>query len=330
MTRPISIVPPSILGAVASVLLVCPALAQSWPTRPVTMVVPAAAGSSIDVIARVLSPGLSKQLGRQVIVENIGGAGGMTASARVAKAAPDGYQFVLGHSGTHAINQTLFKKPLYDAAADFAPVALIAELPIVLIARQNFPAANLKEFIAYAKANQAKMQYGSAGAGTTVHLACELLNAAIGIKITHIPYRGGGPAMQDLIAGLIDYQCVTTAAALPQIEGKIVKPVAILMKGRSPTLPELPSAHEQGLTDFEAVNWNAFFFPRGTPAPIIQRLNQATFATINTPSVQTKLQDDGAMVPAPERRSSEYLKEFVRSEIDKWEATIKASGLSAE
>src|SRR5262245_56946383 len=226
-----------------------------WPTRPITMVAPAAAGSSTDVVARILTPRLSELLGQQVIVENIGGAGGMTGSARVAKATPDGYQVVLGFAGTHAISQTLFKRPLYNAATDFAPVGLVANLPIVLIARPDLPANNLQEFIAHAKANHTKMQYGSPGMGSTVQLACALLNAAVGVDITHIPYRGGGPAIQDLIAGRIDYACLATAVAVLQISGKSVKPIAILSRDRSPTLPTMATAHEQGLSNFEASSW---------------------------------------------------------------------------
>src|SRR5262249_551272 len=167
------------------------------------------------------------------------------------------------------------------------------------------------------------------GVGSTVQLACALLNATIGVDVTHIPYRGGGPAMQDLIAGRIDYQCVTTAAALPQIESKM-KPLAILTRDRSPILPSLASAHEQGLNDFEVVSWNALFLPKGTPKPIIQRLNGATIAALDTPVVQARLHDNGATVVAPERRSPEYLQKFVTSEIVKFTASIRATGLSIE
>ena len=165
------------------------------------MVYPFAPGGLGDVLGRILAPGLSEFLGQPVIIENVGGAGGMTGSARVAKAAPDGYQFVLATAGTHSANQSLYKHPLYDAATDFAPVALLVEQPMVLMTRPNLPANNLPEFIAYTKANQAKMQYGSSGAGSATHLACVLFNAAIGVDVTHVPYRGSGPAMQDLIAG---------------------------------------------------------------------------------------------------------------------------------
>jgi tripartite-type tricarboxylate transporter receptor subunit TctC len=303
---------------------------ENWPSRPVTMVVPLAAGSGIDVLGRIFAPRLSELLGQQVIVENVSGAGGMTGASRVAKAAPDGYQFVLGGSGTHAHSQTLFKHPLYNAATDFAPVALIAEQPIVLIARKDLPADNLREFIAYATANQAKMQYGSAGAGSAAHLACVLLNAAIGVDVTHVPYRGGGPAMQDLIAGRIDYQCPLIAIAIGQIESKTVKAIAILSHDRSPSLPDVASAHEQGLINFDASNWSGFFLPRATPTAIVQKLHDATVATMSTPVVQARLTEIGADLVAPERRSPQYLTKFVMSEIDKWAGPIKAAGVTGE
>ena len=195
-----------------------PGAAQDWPNRPITMVIPLAAGGGSDGLIRVFTPRLGELLGQQVIVENAGGAGGMIGAARVAKAPPDGYQVLLGTSGTQALNQSIYEKPLYNAATDFTPVALIFEVPQVLITRKDFPAANLQEFIAYVRANQATLQYGSSGAGGTGHLACALLNSAIGVNVTHVPYRGGGPAMQDLIAGRIDYQCALANIAKPQIE----------------------------------------------------------------------------------------------------------------
>src|SRR5882757_8166172 len=306
------------------------AAAQDWPSRPVTMVVPLAAGSGIDVLGRIFAPRLSELLGQQVIVENVGGAGGMTGAFRVAKAAPDGYQFVLGGTGTHAHSQTLFKHPLYNAATDFAPVALIAEQPIVLIARKDMPVNNLQEFISYAKVNQAKMQYGSAGAGSATHLACVFLNVAIVANVTHVPYRGGGPAMQDLIAGRIDYQCPLIAIAIQQIEGKTVKAIATLSRSRSLSLPDLASASEQGLPSLDASNWSGFFFPKGTPASIVLKLHNATVATMNTRVVQARLKEVGADLVAPERRSPQYLSTFVVSEIDKWAGPIQAAGVTGE
>jgi tripartite-type tricarboxylate transporter receptor subunit TctC len=307
-----------------------PAAAQDWPLRPVTMVVSFAAGGGADVMGRILAQRLSELLRQQVIVENVGGAGGMTGTNRVARAAPDGYQLALGSVGTHAYNQTLYKKPLYNAATDFAPVALIAETPQVLVTRKDFPAGNLREFIAHAKANQATMQYGSAGTGSPTHLACSLLNAVIGIDVTHIPYRGAAPTMQDLIAGRIDYQCPNTTVALPQIEGATIKPIAILTRDRSPILPDLASTHEQGLTDFEASIWYAFFLPKGTPAAIVRKLHDAALATMETPSVRERLREIGATVVAPERRSPDYLQKFVESEIAKWAVPIRAANITGE
>jgi len=307
-----------------------PALAQSWPSRSVTLVVPFAAGGGADIMGRVVAARLSELLGQQVVVENVGGAGGMTGAYRVAKAAPDGYQIVLGTNGTHAQNQTLYKHPLYNAATDFAPAALISEQPIVLMARPDLPAGDLKGFIAYARANEADMKYGSAGAGSAVQLACVLLNAAVGIKVTHVPYRGSAPATQDLIAGRIDYQCANVGPVVGQIESHMVKAIAILSRKRTAILPALPSAHEQGLTDFDASIWYALFLPKGTPAAIVQKLNAAAIATLNTPSVQEWMRANGAEPAAPERRSPEYLGKLVESEIEKWAGPIRASGVSAD
>jgi tripartite-type tricarboxylate transporter receptor subunit TctC len=317
-----------IIAAVgALVAATAPAAAQDWPTRPLTMVVPFAAGGAFDVMGRVFTPRMSESLGQQVIVENIGAAAGIVGTNRVAKAAPDGYTFLLGSVGTHAYNPTLYKKLPYNAATDFAPVALFAEQPMVLITRKDFPASNLQEFIAYAKANGAKLQYGSAGVGSTTHLGCALLNAATGINTTHVPYRGGGPAMLDLIAGQVHYMCSNSASALPQIASNTLKGIALLARSRSSLLPSLATAHEQGLVDFEAITWNAFFLPKGTPAPIIKKLNDAVVEAMSTPTVESRMQELGVDLVAPERRSPEYLQKFVESEIAKWAVPIKAAGV---
>jgi tripartite-type tricarboxylate transporter receptor subunit TctC len=320
------------IAAIAAVALstTAPAAAQDWPVRPITMVVPFAAGSGSDILGRIIGPRLAENLGASVIVEDVGGAGGMIGAARVMKAAPDGYQLLLATAGTHAVNQTLYKKPLYDAATDFAPVALVASTPILLVTRQDLPAGNLSEFIAYAKANQATMQFGSPGAGSTSHLGCALFNAAIKVEVTHVPYRSTAQALQDLLPGRIDYQCVPIAGVVPQIEGKLVKAIAIMSKQRSPILPMLPTAHEQGLTDFEVETWYAIFLPKGTPAAIIQKLHDATVAAMNAPDVQAKLEELGIEVVAPERRSSDYLAQFVVREIAKWAGPIKATGVSMD
>jgi tripartite-type tricarboxylate transporter receptor subunit TctC len=293
-------------------------------------VVPFAAGGGADILGRVVAARLSELLGQQVIVENMGGAGGMNGAYRVAKAPPDGYQLVLGTNGTHAQNQTLYKNPLYNAATDFAPIAFIGEQPIALMARPDFPADDLQGFIAYAKAHQADMKYGSAGTGSAVQLSCVLLDAAIGIKVTHVPYRGSAPATQDLMAGRIDYQCANLGPFLGQVQSRMVKALALLSRKRSALLPALPTAREQGLADFEAVLWYGLFTARGTPAPIIDRLNAAVVGVLNTPSVQQWMKENGAEIAPPEQRSPDYLGKFVESEIEKWAGPIRASGVVVE
>jgi tripartite-type tricarboxylate transporter receptor subunit TctC len=306
------------------------AMAQDWPTRPVTMVVPFAAGGAFDVVGRVFSPRLSEILHQQVIVENVGAAAGIVGTNRVARAGPDGDVFLLGSIGTHAYNATLYKKLPYNPVTDFAPVALFVEQPMVLVTRKDFPANSLQEFIAYAKANGAKLQYGSAGVGSTTHLACALLNAAAGLDITHVPYRGGGPAMADLIAGQVHYMCSNTPGALPQIAGGTLKGLALLAKTRSPLAPDLATAHEQGLANFEAVTWNAFFMPKGTPATIVNKLNAAAIEAMNTKALQERMHELGSTLVARERTSPEYLGKFVASEVEKWAGPIKAAGISLD
>jgi tripartite-type tricarboxylate transporter receptor subunit TctC len=304
-------------------------LAQIYPARPMTMIIPFAAGGPTDVLGRVMAQRMSEILGQQIVVENVGGAGGMTGSKRVADAAPDGYSFVLGTVGTHAQSQTMYKKPLYHAT-DFTPVALIAEVPIVLITRRDLPVNDLPEFIAYAKANQTKMQYGSAGAGSATHLGCVLLNYLIGVDITHVPYRGTGPAMQDLQGGRIDYLCEIVSTAKPQIDGGTVKPIAIMTKERSPALPNVLTGLEQGTPNLEAYTWNAIFLPKGAPADVVKQLHDATVEAMKTPAVRERLEALGAVVVPEERATPEYLGQFVTNEIDKWAAPIKASGVTGD
>ena len=314
-------------SGIAATLTAHSAQAEDWPSRPMTLVVPFSAGGSSDAIARIVADGLSGQLHYPVVVENVTGAGGTMGTNRVAKAAPDGYQFVIGNAGTFAQSQWLYRKPLYDPATSFAPVGLISDESLVLVARNDLPADNLQEFIAYTKANQSKLRYSSSGVGGSNHLACMLLNSAIGIDVTHIPYRSVVQALQDLIASRVDYQCLTLPAALPQIGGKTVKAIAMLSKDRSPNLPNLASADEQGLTGFDIPSWYALFLPSGTPSAIVLKLNRAVVATLDMPSVQQRLKQLGGDLIASERRSPEYLAKFVADEVKKWEAPIKASGV---
>jgi tripartite-type tricarboxylate transporter receptor subunit TctC len=302
-----------------------PAVCGEWPAQPLTMLYPFAAGSAGDGIGRIVAARLAEILGQPVIFENVGGAGGMAGASRIAKAQPDGYRFLLGGSYM-AINQAIHRNPLYDAVNDFAPVMLLADQPTVLIARKDFPANNIAELRAYAEANKGKLQYGSAGVGSVVHVSCMLLSRAIGADATHVPYRGGGNAMQDLLAGRIDYQCPIITVALPQIETHAVKPIAILSRERSPALPNLASAHEQGLEGFDVPSWYGFFLPKNTPAPIVQKLHAATVAALETPTVQDRLAAIGAILPAASRRSPEYLRAQVARDVEKWGSAIRAAG----
>jgi tripartite-type tricarboxylate transporter receptor subunit TctC len=306
------------------------AYADDWPTRPITMIVPFAAGGPTDIVGRIVAQQLSEILKQQLVVENVGGAGGMTGAERIAQATPDGYQVLLGTVGTQAYNQTLYKKPLYNAVEDFAPVALIAEQTLVLVVRKDLPVSSLTQFAAYAKANAAKMSFGSGGSGSSTHLGCVLLNSALGINVQHVPYRGSAPAMQDLVAGRIDYLCDSVSTELPQIKAGTVKPIAVLARSRSAVLPDVPTAQEQGLTGFEANNWIGLFFPRHTPEPVIRKLHDATVAAMNTPSVRKRMEEIGTDLVATDRTSPEYLKKFVASEVKKWAAPITASGVSVD
>lgn len=316
--------------ALFAVLFADVALAEGYPSGPVTMVIPFAAGGPTDVLGRIVAESMSKTLGQSVIVENVGGAGGMTGGSRVAKAKPDGQIIMVGTVGTHAQNQTLYAKPQYDASADFAPVALVAEVPLVLLTKKALPPNSLQEFIAYARKNQATMNFASAGNGSAVHLGCVMFNLAIGVTTAHVAYRGSGPAMNDLIAGQVDYFCDTIAGAVPQVQADTVKALAYFGKTRSPALPDLPTAQEQGLAGFEAYTWNAIFAPKGTPPEIVKRLNEVTIAAMEDAAVKSRLGALGAQIVAPDRRTPEYLATFVRSEIEKWAVPIRQSGARVE
>ena len=304
--------------------------AQDWPTRPVTMVVPFGAGGGVDVTARILAPRVAQILGQQLVVENIGGAGGMTGSARVAKAAPDGYQFVYGNAGTHAVNQTLYIHPLYNAVTDFTPAGMVTHTFFTLITRNDLPASTLPQFIAYAKANQAKMQFGSAGAGSTTHMVCVMLNTAMGTSIAHVPYRSTAVAMQDMIAGRIDFICEPILTAMAQIRSGTVKPIVFLGPRRTPVLPDLPTADENGLPGFMVSGWGAFFFPARTPTTIVHRLSKAASDTLDTPSVRERIEGLG-YDPAPrEQRTPQYMEKFLPAEIERWAAAVKTAGISSD
>jgi tripartite-type tricarboxylate transporter receptor subunit TctC len=292
----------------------------------VTLIVPFAAGGPVDTAARIMAVRLSENLGQQVIVENVSGAGSMMGGNRVAKAAPDGYTFLHGNRSTHIYSQILSKKPMYDAVTEFAPVAAFVENSAVLLVRKDLPAATLGEFSAQLRANGAKMQFASAGAGSASHVVCVLLNAAIGVEVTHVPYRGTAPAMQDLIGGRVDYLCDIISTAIPAIQSGMVRPLAILSSRRNAALPNLATADEQGLKGFDVDAWNAFFFPKGTPDAIVRRLAKATSEVVEIPAVAKRLAEIGLQVAAPERRNPEYVAKLVKTELETWRQPLLASG----
>jgi tripartite-type tricarboxylate transporter receptor subunit TctC len=299
------------------------AKAQAYPSRPVTMVIPFPAGGGQDLVGRALVARLSEVLGHNVIAENVIGKSGMVGTTRVAKAVPDGYEFVLGTTGTHVMNQSIYKSPLYDAATDFAPVVSIGDTPFVLLTRKGLPITNLHEFIAYTKANQATMRYVAGGKGSMTQLACEIFNATIGVNVAQATGPAGTPVFPD-------YECRVGITGVGQSDNNAMNAMAIFTRDRSPNMPNLASAHEQGLTDFEVSGLFAFFLPKGTPTPIITALHDATVATLETPVVAAKLKELGIMIAPPERRSPEYLQTRISREIASFSGIIKAAGISLD
>jgi putative tricarboxylic transport membrane protein len=311
-----------------SVALPGAVLADNWPVRTVTVVAPFAAGGPLDAAARLIAPRISELLGQQVVIDNVPGAGGMMGANRVAKAPPDGHTILIGNQATHVYSQFLYNKPLYDPIADFDAAGLLFSSRKVLVARKDLPANTLSEFVAYAKSNQAKLQFGSGGAGSATHIACLLLNAKMGTAITHVPYRGAGPAMHDLVAGRTDFMCDVVTTALPQIRGGTIKPIAMLSNARTPALPDLPTADEQGLADVDSDGWNALFFPKKTPAAIIQRVNAAVSRLLDTPPIRIRTEELGLVAASPAERSPEFLVTLVQRDLEKWGPSIKAAGFS--
>jgi tripartite-type tricarboxylate transporter receptor subunit TctC len=316
----------------ATVLLVAASTAQAeeWPTRPITLIVPFSAGGGVDLSARIQAQRMGELLGQPIVVENVGAAAGMAGSARVAKADPDGYTMLIGNSGTQAYSQALYKKPLYNSLTDFTPVGLATESPRILIARKDFPAANLQDFVTYVKANQSKMQFGSAGVGSGTHLPCVLLNMALGVNVTHVPYRGEAPAQQDLIGGRIDYMCSTIQTGAALAKQGTVKGLAVMAAHRAKIIPDLATSTEQGLPGVEASVWNAFFLPPKAPPAIVAKLNKAMSDTLDDPAIHARLEDLGLEIAPPERRTPDYLAKFQAEEVARWGKLVHDAGISAD
>ena len=306
------------LGSIAA-----PAHAQDYPARAITMIVPFAAGGPTDVVARIVTGHMAQTLGQSIIIENVVGAGGTTATARAARAANDGYTLITGHMGTHAASVPLYPKLAYHPEKDFEPVALLAGTPILILAKKDFPAKDLKEFIAYVKANTDKMNMAHAGVGSVSYSACELLSAVLDIKPVGVPFNGTGPAMNALVGGQVDYMCDQIVNAVPQINGGTIKAYAIATAERNPALPNLPTTAEAGLPKYQASAWNAIFAPKGTPAPILAKLNAAASKALDDENVRKRLLDLGSDIPKAEARTQAALAALVKSEIEKWSAVLK-------
>jgi tripartite-type tricarboxylate transporter receptor subunit TctC len=314
------------LAAIGSAMI-GQAWAQTWPTRPVTMVVPFAAGSSTDTAARILSAGMSEVLKQQVIVENIGGAAGMTGTIRVARAPADGYQLLFGTVDTMAIAPAMQKKPPYDSINDFVPAGMAVEQPIVLIVRKDLPVTTLAEFVTYAKANHKKMQFGSAGVGSGSHFSCAKLNGALGIDPVHVPYRSSGLAAQDLIGGRLDYLCALGGTATGPIESGQATAISLLTAERSDLFPKLQTAKEQGVAGGDSYFWTGFFFPKNTPAAVVQTFYDASNRTLGSATTVDRLRKTGIEPIAAARRTPAYLREFMQAEMKNWAEQVKASGV---
>jgi tripartite-type tricarboxylate transporter receptor subunit TctC len=299
------------------------AQAQTYPTRNITMIVPFAAGGPTDVIARIVTGQMAPGLGQSIIIENVVGAGGTTGAARAARAANDGYTLITGHMGTHAASVPLYPKLAYHPEKDFEPVALLAGTPILILARKDFPPKDLKEFVAYVKANADKVNAAHAGVGSVSHVSCELLNSMLGIKPVGVPFNGTGPAMNALVAGQVDYMCDQIVNAVPQINAGTIKAYAVATPERNPSLPNVPTTKEGGLPEFQAQAWNAIFAPKGTSPDIITKVNASAAKALDDETVKKRLLELGSVIPAPAERTPQALGALVKSEIAKWTPVLK-------
>jgi tripartite-type tricarboxylate transporter receptor subunit TctC len=297
--------------------------AQTYPTRNITMIVPFAAGGPTDVIARIVTGHMAQTLGQAIIIENVVGAGGTTATTRAARAANDGYTLITGHMGTHAASVPLYPKLAYHPEKDFEPVALLAGTPILILARKDFPPKDLKEFITYVKANESKVNAAHAGIGSVSHVSCQLLESVLKIKPISVPFNGTGPAMNALVGGQVDYMCDQIVNAVPQVTGGTIKAYAVATPERNPSLPDVPTTKEAGLPEFQAQAWNAIFAPKGTSPEIIAKLNAAAAKALDDETVKKRLLELGSVIPAPADRTPQALGTLVKNEITKWTSVVK-------
>src|SRR3954447_15506817 len=301
------------------------AKAENYPARTVTIIVPFAAGGPADITARIVADIFSRHLGQKFVVENVGGAGGTIGALRAARAAPDGYTILSGHVGTNALAAAFYPNLGYDPLKDFEPIGISAEYPELLVVRKNFPANNLKEFVAYAKANEAKLNVGHAGLGSVSYIGCLLLQSAIGIKPAMVRFAGPAPVLNAMLGGEIDYECDPVLGTLEHVRAGTVKALAVAAKKRSPLLPDVPTSYEQGLPEFDCAPFYAVFAPAGTPKPIVDKLVDALNKGLSEQSVQKRLTDLGAELVDPDRRGPKALADLVRSETARLMPILKAA-----
>ena len=313
------------------VLLLVPGFvwAQAYPTKVITIIVPFAAGGPTDTVTRLLAQSMGKTLGQQIIVENVGGAGGTIGATRAAKAAPDGHTLLLHHIGM-ATSATLYRKLPYDAVTDFEPIGLITDVPMTLVARKDFPAKDLAELIAYVKKERAKVSYANAGIGAASHLCGMLFMSAIGTDLTTVPYKGTAPAMNDLLGGQVDFMCDQTTNTTSQIKAGKIKVYGVTTRKRVPSLPAVPTLHEAGLPEFEVAIWHGLYAPRGTAKPIVDKLAAALQQALQDPLVKTRFAELGTEPVPTERARPDALRAHLKTEIAKWAPVIKAAGAYAD
>lgn len=318
------------IAAVAALLLApALALAQSYPNKGITLIVPFAAGGPTDIIARLAGEHMGQVLGQQVLVENVAGAGGTVGVTRVMRSSPDGYTLLMGNLGTQAASVGLYANLAYDPRKDFEPIMNVAATPMLVAAKLDMPVKDFKEFITYVKANADKISYGTGGVGATSHLTCLFLEHVLGVKLAHVPFRGSGPALNALLGGHVDFVCDQTVGVVPAIQAKQIKGLVVATPQRLAVVPDVPTSTEQGLPQFQATGWNALFAPKGTPREIVERLNKAASAAVDDAKTKSRLLDLGAEIPDPAGRSPDALAALVSSEIDKWVPVIKAAGVKA-
>ena len=313
------------LLAAALVLPVSAAWAQAYPTKPVTMIVPFAAGGPTDVVARIVGESMSRTLGQQIVVENVAGAGGTTGISRGAAAAPDGYTIMMGHMGTHGAAPALYPNIRYNPTTDFEPIGMAAGTPILIVSRKDFPAADLRSFVAAVKAGGDKLNQAHAGVGSVSHTTCTMFNVQIGTKPTLVPYTGTGPVLNDMIAGKVDYVCDQIVNLVEQIKAGSIKAYAIATPKRSPALPDVPTTIEAGMPEYQVSAWNALFAPKGTPKAIVDKLNDALSKALDDPNARKRLLDLGGVLPEGDERTGAWLGKFVAEEVDRWGKTIRAA-----